>query len=886
VAETTNVPLAPTPESTGAAPEPAAASTYIGANIELPACFYLGREYDLTTKMVREQPVMYDARDLTTHGVVVGMTGSGKTGLCISILEEAAIDSIPCIIIDPKGDLTNLLLQFPELDPKDFRRWLNPEDARQKGLSEDEYARQLAEKWRKGLADSGQTPQRVALLRDSGEWRVYTPGSEAGLPLSILQTFAAPRGKLPREDLNQRIDATTTALLGLTGIAADPVQSREHILIAQLLLHSWSKGKDLDLPQLITQIQTPPLNKIGAFDVETFYPEKDRLKLAVALNNILAAPSFSTWITGEPLDLGAMLTPSPQPSPPTGGEGVSLSPAPPAGKGQGEGKPRHLIFSIAHLEDSQRLFFLTLLLEEILSWTRKQTGTTSLHAIVYFDEVFGYLPPHPANPPTKAPLMTLLKQARAFGVGILLATQNPVDLDYKALSNAGSWFVGKLQTERDKARLVEGLQGVAAERGTLSDKNYLETVISALGSRIFLLHDVHRGQPLLFQSRHVLSFLSGPMTRDQIAELMEPIKQREQASASSSVGAGQGGSGASAPAPAAIPLCRRCQAELGAGMQFCPRCGEPLARSAARQQDQQFKANLLSGVFRAPSIPAAPKMPELPAEVAQFYLPVNSRSKPANVSAVVYQARLLGCAEVVFVDKKKAAEHRRPFYLLAVPPAAGQALSWVTAERVADTLASAPEAGARWAEVPESANTARKLKSLEKSFADYLYNSARLVIYENSKLGLVGQPGEDIGVFRERCRAAARQEAGKAIAEERARYQPKFEALGVTMPEGSGEQEKHGSSLLNLVNPFKLIGWLTSKPPAKDQGKVERLTSEWFAKQAAIYEKSKLVGEEATDNNLSPRRQDVQVVRFGLAWAPFWEVQNPAGGTQLVPAYR
>src|SRR5262249_27000368 len=270
------------------------------------------------------------------------------------------------------------------------------------------------------------------------------------------------------------------------------------ILIAQLLLNSWTKGKDLDLQQLITQIQVPPLNKIGAFDVETFYPEKDRLKLAVALNNILAAPSFSTWITGAPLDIGALLTPSPQPSPP-------------GGRGQGEGVTRHLIFSIAHLEDTQRMFFLTLLLEEILTWTRKQTGTTSLRAIVYFDEVYGYLPPHPANPPTKLPLMTLLKQARAFGVGIVLATQNPVDLDYKALSNAGTWFVGKLQTERDKARLVEGLQGVAAERGTLSDKGYLETVISALGSRVFLLHDVHRGQPVLFQSRHALSFLRGPM---------------------------------------------------------------------------------------------------------------------------------------------------------------------------------------------------------------------------------------------------------------------------------------------------------------------------------------------------------------------------------------
>jgi len=361
-------------------------------DIEQPACFYLGREYDIASSQVlADKHVMYDARDLTTHGVVVGMTGSGKTGLCISLLEEAAIDGIPCIIIDPKGDLANLLLQFPNLDPKDFEPWLNPEDARQKKLSPLEYATDLAKRWRQGLADSYQKPERVALCRDSSEWRVYTPGSEAGLTLSILGSFAAPRGELPREALNQRIDATASAVLGLTGLEADPVQSREHILIAQLLMHSWTRGKDLDLRGLIQQVQTPPMDQVGAFDVETFYPEKDRLKLAVALNNILAAPSFSTWITGEPLDLAKML--------------------------DGGDRPRQLIFSIAHLDDTQRMFFVALLLVEILNWTRKQPGTSSLRALVYFDEVFGYLPPHPANPPTKVPLMTLLKQARAFGVG-------------------------------------------------------------------------------------------------------------------------------------------------------------------------------------------------------------------------------------------------------------------------------------------------------------------------------------------------------------------------------------------------------------------------------------------------------------------------------------
>ncbi len=835
MADTPTNPPAPT------APPPA-------PDIELPACFYLGREYDLAARKVLDRPVMYDARDLTTHGVVVGMTGSGKTGLCINLLEEAAIDGIPSIIIDPKGDLTNLLLQFPDLNADDFKKWVNEDEARHKGLSPDEYARQLAERWRKGLVDTGQTPERIARLRDSAEWRVYTPGSEAGLALSVLQTFTAPKGKVTREALNQKIDATTTALLGLTGIAADPVQSREHILIAQLFLSAWGKGKDLDLHALITQIQEPPLPKIGAFDMETFYPEKERLKLAVALNNILAAPSFSTWITGEALDLEKML--------------------------YGAGKPRQLIFYVAHLDDAQRMFFITLLLEEVLSWTRKQPGTTSLRAILYFDEVFGYLPPHPANPPTKLPLMTLLKQARAFGVGVLLATQNPVDLDYKALSNAGTWFVGKLQTERDKARLVEGLEGVAAERGTLSNRAYLETVISALGNRVFLLHDVHRGQPLLFQSRQALSFLRGPMTRDQVAQLMDPLKEREAAKPDPA---------ADAPV-AAILLCRRCMAELPPGATRCPKCGEWVLPPAGRAEDRQFKQQLQQAEAARTGVVPAVRLhapPDLPTEVSPLYLPSSGTARPAG-AALVYRLRLLGVAEVSFLDKKRGVAHRQTYRLLAPAPVAGAAVSWATAERIGAQPVAAPDPGAGWAPVPDALQTGRKLKSLEKSLADYLYNEARLVLLENAKLGVLGQPGEDVVAFRERCRTAARQEAGQAVAAERLKYAPKFEALGAKMPEGTGP-EKHGTTVLDLVNPLWWLG-VTSK--ARPTDKVQRLEAEWFARQAAIYDKWRQVGEAYEDVPLTPRRQDVQVTAFGLAWAPFWEVPAQPGRVEGVAAYK
>ncbi len=792
-------------------------------DIEQPACFYLGREYDLASAQVLpDKHIMYDARDLTTHGVVVGMTGSGKTGLCISILEEAAIDGIPCIIIDPKGDLANLLLQFPNLAPSEFEPWLNPEDARQKKMSSPEYAADLARRWRQGLSDSYQKPERVALCRESSEWRVYTPGSEAGLPLSILGSFAAPKGELPREALNQRIDATASAVLGLTGLEADPVQSREHILIAQLLLFAWSHGRDLDLRGLIQQVQAPPMDQVGAFDVETFYPEKERLKLAVALNNILAAPSFSTWITGEPLDLARML--------------------------EGGDRPRQLIFSIAHLDDTQRMFFVALLLVEILNWTRKQPGTTSLRALVYFDEVFGYLPPHPANPPTKVPLMTLLKQARAFGVGVLLATQNPVDLDYKALSNAGTWFIGKLQTERDKARLVEGLEGVAAERGSLSDRNYLENVISALKNRVFLLHDVHQPKPVVFQSRWALSFLRGPMNREQIASLMKPLKEK------------LAGVVKKPDAPEAKPIA----VPLGAKPVAVP------VTPVDRAQDQEFRQRLQQA--GAPAAPAAPRnRPELPADVRQFFLPI--RRPPAPGEEVVYRPRMLACAEVAFVDRRKGLEHRKPYRLLTDPPAAAQALNWTMAEPFDGQPLDAPEAVAGWTPVPESVNSARKLKALEKAFAENLYGSARLRLFENRKLGLVSQPQEDLLAFGQRCRDAALREAGKAYEAERLKYLPKFNAINLPMPAPSAEQRggtEQGGVLGWMLAPLKLgasaVMAVAGSQPTKKQVALE---AEWKGRVAALYEKWRQVGEDHTELLLTPRKVDVQVTAFGLAWAPF-----------------
>jgi hypothetical protein len=453
-------------------------------------------------------PLLYDSSDLVTHAVCVGMTGSGKTGLCIGLLEEAAIDNIPAIVIDPKGDLANLLLTFPELRPEDFAPWVNADEARNQGVDPAAFAAQQAELWKNGLASWQQDGERIGRLKNAADFTVYTPGSDAGVPVSILASFAAPDAKTldDREALRDRINATATSLLGLVGIDADPVQSREHVLLSTLLDTNWRGGKNLDIAALIAQIQTPPMQKIGVLDLDSFFPAKDRFALAMALNNLIASPGFEAWLTGDPLDIGKMLWTA-------------------------TGKPRISIFSIAHLSDAERMFFVSLLLNQMLSWVRAQSGTTSLRALLYMDEIFGYFPPV-ANPPSKKPLLTLLKQARAFGLGVVLSTQNPVDLDYKGLANAGTWFLGRLQTERDKDRVLEGLEGATAQAGGAFDRAAMDTMLSGLGKRMFLMNNVHEKQPVLFETRWTLSYLRGPLARTEIRKLMEGRKSNAPTAAS------------------------------------------------------------------------------------------------------------------------------------------------------------------------------------------------------------------------------------------------------------------------------------------------------------------------------------------------------------------
>ena len=456
--------------------------------------FYLGREAKAPGKLL-----LYDSKDLVTHAVCVGMTGSGKTGLCLSLLEEAALDGIPALMIDPKGDLGNLLLQFPNLSAQEFAPWVNEEEARQQGLSRDDFAQQQADLWKSGLAQWGQSGDRIKKLLSAVDMAIYTPGSNSGLPLSIIKSFAPPDTD-DREAIRDRVNTTATALLGLLDIDADPVKSREHILLSQILSRAWADGRSLDLAAIIRDIQQPGFRTIGVMELESFYPAKERFELATALNNLLASPGFEAWMEGEALDIQSLLYTA-------------------------EGKPRMSVISIAHLSDSERMFFVSLLLNEFLAWTRKQAGTTSLRAILYMDEIFGYFPPV-ANPPSKKPLLTLLKQARAYGVGVVLATQNPVDLDSKGLGNTGTWFIGRLQTERDKARLLEGLESASVEGNQGFNRAAMDQLLSSLGKRVFLMNNVHETTPVVFESRWALSYLCGPLTRTQIQLLMKDRKSQ------------------------------------------------------------------------------------------------------------------------------------------------------------------------------------------------------------------------------------------------------------------------------------------------------------------------------------------------------------------------
>ncbi len=703
--------------------------------------FYLGREYDLERKVTQPAPLLYDSKDLVTHAVCVGMTGSGKTGLCLSLLEEAAIDGIPALVIDPKGDLANLLLTFPQLRPEDFAPWINADDARKHGVEPAEFARQQAARWSSGLAEWDQSGERIQRLRDAAEFVVYTPGSTAGISLSVLRSFAAPAAEImaDAELLRDRIQGAVGGLLGLLNVQGDPLQSREHILMSSILETVWREGREIDLAGLVQSVQNPPLTRVGVMDLESFFPAKDRFELAMRLNNLLASPGFEVWLQGDPLDVGSML----------------YTPA---------GKPRVAIVSIAHLGDAERMFVVSLILNQTLAWVRSQSGTTSLRALFYMDEIAGYFPPV-AAPPSKAPLLTLLKQARAFGLGVVLATQNPVDLDYKGLSNAGTWFIGRLQTERDKARVLDGLEGAAAGAAANFDRQRMEQILSGLGSRVFLMNNVHDDAPVVFQTRWTLSYLRGPLTRDQIRTLMQDRKPPVTAPpAGAATGAGSIGTGVAAGAIAA--------ANMGSGL-----------------------------------LDTAAQRPVLGPDVPQCFAP--TRRQPAAGAKLVYQPALLGLGRVYFADAKLGVDTTRKIAGLLPLQAEAAVVDWQAMQKVemmTDDLESAPVEGAAFDPLPADASRAKSYKSWAKSLADELYRSQRVDLRHSPSLDEVSRVDEPERDFRIRLQQAAREQRDALKDKLTTKYAPKLAALQdkVRKAEQSVEKEKAEQS------EHKVQSWLSA----------------------------------------------------------------------------
>lgn len=785
--------------------------------------FYLGKRFDPQAGKPTDDLILYDSKDLLTHAVCVGMTGSGKTGLCLSILEELIIDGIPALVIDPKGDIGNVMLTFPDLSGADFAPWVDADAASRAGMTVQDFAQKQAETWMKGLADWGQDGDRIRRLRAAADITIYTPGGTAGRPLSVVRSFSRPNEKTfaDPEALTDCLNASVDSLLALIGVEGEPLQSREHILLASIISAAWTEGTDLDLAGLVARIQNPPIQRVGVMDIESFFPAKDRFALAVRINNLLAAPGFSAWLQGDPIDVGELL------------HGP-------------DGKPRVAIISIAHLSDSERMSVVTLVLSQMLAWMRSQPGATSLRAALYMDEIFGYFPPV-ANPPSKAPLLTLLKQARAFGLGVILATQNPVDLDYKGLANAGTWFIGRLQTERDKARLLDGLQGAMAAGGKNCDRAALDRLLSGLVGRVFLMNNVHDNEPTLFQVRWTMSYLRGPLTRDQIRALTPPAAASRQPSAT------------------------------------------PTAPASSTSLD---------GLSKEP--------PVLPPAIPVVYLAPSGA--PATASGLVYEPMLIGRGKVHFTDKKAAVDETHEVTYLARFADDG-AVDWDSATSCGEApdCVTAPVAGASFAPAPAVAANSRNYASWRKALAAALARREKIELLQSTMFGLLSRAGESEREFRIRLSQSARERIDAEKERLRAKYAPKLDRLNERLRKAEQALEREqeqagqarlqswisiGASVLGAFLGRKTISASTitragtaargvgrASKQARDADRAsenldtlkaqhDELDAAFQAELAEVAARFDPATEKLEPAPISPKKSDIEVSLVALAWSP------------------
>jgi hypothetical protein len=885
--------------------------------IEAATTFYLGRRYDPTSRRLTDDVVYYDSRDLTTHAVVVGMTGSGKTGLCIDILEEAILDGIPAIVIDPKGDITNLMLAFPDLRPEDFEPWINVDDARRAGLEVPAYAADIAHRWREGLGSWGIAPERLRWFRQSAQFSIYTPGSDAGLPVSILASLRAPREGWEghQEVLREKISGIVTALLSLVGRDSRPVQDRDHVLVSNIFEYAWQRGQDLTLEEIILQVQKPPFNKLGVFPLDDYIAEKERIKLAMELNNIVAAPSYRAWLAGDPMDVHHLLF-------------------------QPDGRPRVSIFYIAHLSERERQFVMTLLLENVLSWMRTQSGTTSLRALLYIDEMFGYFPPYPRNPPTKEPLLRLLKQARAFGVGMILATQNPGDLDYKGLTNAGTWFIGRLQAENDKARVMSGLQTLATTENHLQIKD-IDRLISDIPPRVFLMHNVNEAGPIMVHTRWAMSYLRGPLTRQQVQTLMTEQRARLNRSAyqPGAVPAQVALTGRFAP-PSADPAAPPPPPSLPELPPDLPEFGAETGATAP--QDTGYNAFNTEPVStpRAGNNTQIPRefsdrQPPVPSTTPQYFLPTALTSEQAiqdwqqrtQVAALgytnatlAYRPMLLAQATVRYQDRKAQVYTARVFaYHVPALERAG-IVHWddhKAAPIDPRRVSGEPLQQGLFGDLPSGLTDSKRLTALRRELADMLYTVGHLTIMHNPTLGLYADPDGEFSEFRARVQQAAREQRDAEVdnatrkaesvmdkleanqrrkmqrleAEQRELAERKREEMFTTGEAVIGLLRGRTAYTLSRMSRAAVYSKQSKNDISQHQLGLEEIArdmaqaeQDYEAALREINERWARVAAQFEPYVITPYKKDITVDLFGIGWAPYWYAvinQQPV----LLPAH-
>ncbi len=738
---------------------------------------------------------------------------------------------VPAILIDPKGDLTNLALTFPDLSGPEFAPWVNESDVEKSGGSREEFAAAQAQLWTSGLAEWELGPADVKSLHDGVEVRIYTPGATHGIPLNIVGSLKAPAPGSDPTLITEEIDAYCSSLLNLIGVDADPLSSREHILLANIIADSWNAGRDLDLAGLVAAVQQPPIRKVGVLELDAFFPATDRGKFAMKLNGLLASPSFATWLQGDPIDIGTLLR----------------SP---------DGRPRASVITTSHLSDEQRQSVTAMVLAKLITWMRQQSGTGDLRALLYMDEVAGYLPPT-ANPPTKAPIMLLLKQARAFGIGVVLSTQNPVDVDYKALSNAGTWLVGRLQTEQDKARLLSGLSSAA---GTI-DVDLVSATISGLAKREFVLKRASQDKVEVITTRWAMSYLRGPLTREQISSLKPGTAPEPDP--------------APAPSPPSDP----------AAVAPVPSTAADATPATLDDDETPVAPTIAAGVPVRFLDPGA-------SWTGEFGVVPGSRLRGAVMARVTLR----------YDDAKAGIRNDQEYECVLFPiaervdPASWRAVDYDDRDLVMD-----PPPGAVYQLLPSVTSTKTWWNALERELADHLARNQTLKISANPALKLYSRVDETPEDFAARCQAAAADQADRAVAALKSKYEKKLatvqrrldtantavdrtrQAQSATYQDAA--MDTVGSMLGGIFGGRRSRTSVTStankamaarSKVAAAESKANDVAAEMAGLEQELADEIMTLSEQANETaaqisqvDITLAKSDVKVIAFSLVWFPF-----------------